>query len=235
MLAHAGSNGLDDRLVALGERSERGGHLPRHVGEPGPELRRVPVPRGLAERADPLGQLLPGAPDRFRDVVQGVLEPRRPHGERLEALVRVRDQAPERLIPRQLEQDLGPGVVLVAARGPPDLARDLAHERGGGDLDAAESLLELALDRSPARRSSAARRACPRRRYDILRGALVAAGEEAAAPRPVVAGRRGRNRLVHMGARIPGPARRVASSVGEGWCNITHLRAPTRDGHRSSG
>jgi hypothetical protein len=139
-------HGVDDRLVAFGQRLERGGDLPGDVGELGPERPGVPGHARPLARGDGVGELLPRLAHGIGEEVERVLQPRRPDRERLEPLVGVRDEAPDRLVPGELQEDLGTDLVLVAARGPPDLARDLVHERARGEPDRLQPLLEATLD-----------------------------------------------------------------------------------------
>jgi hypothetical protein len=195
---------LDDLLVALGQRLECPRHLPGDLSELGPQGGGVREGRGLAEPVDALGELRLGAAHRVRDQVQGVLEPRAADGERLEPFVRVRDEAPDRLVARELVQDLRADLVLVAAGRAPDLARDLVHQGVRGVPDRRQSLFELPLDRLLVGAHHL---------LDVLHGVGRdaggrARGEQAATPRPV-AGRERVIRVVHVRA-LAFRGRRVA-------------------------
>ncbi len=90
----------------------------------------------LTDEAAVLGQLR-----------ERILEPCRAEGQRLEPVVARRDQAPDRLVPRDEGQDaflLGRG---VRAGGTPHLRGDLAHQRGGMLLDGPKALIDPLRDR----------------------------------------------------------------------------------------
>ena len=234
MLTDPDLEGLDDLLVAIGERLERLGHLAADLVDLGADLadaeRRTST--GLRQRVRAAGDLLASGADGFGQHVHRVLEPTRPGREGLEPLVRMRDQCSDRLVAGELLQDRRSDGLLVAAGAPPDLAGDLVHQRVGGVLDRPKSLVELLLDHLLVGGDDqlgplGGRRREPRRR-GRRRGGFGPASEEATSPRPVT-GRWGRIPMLHVGARIPGPARRVRKSVGEAGCNITHI------GHLPSG
>src|SRR4029450_13156240 len=99
---------VDDLLVAVGERLERGRHLPADLVQLRADLtdaqrRGAGAPAGAARGAvGAAGDLLAGRADRLGEHVHRVLDPAGPGRERLEPFVRVRDQGPDRLAGREL-------------------------------------------------------------------------------------------------------------------------------------
>ena len=231
VLADPHLEGVDDLLVAVGERLERCRHLPADLVQLRADLtdaerRGAEAAAGAGlEGVGAAGDLLAGRADRLGEHVHRVLDPAGPGREGLEPFVRMRDQGPDRLVARELLQDRRGDGLLVAPGAPPDLAGDLVHQRVGGVLDRPQALVELLLDHLLVGRDHELGPLGGRRRQTRRQGRwgrLGTASEEAAPPRPIT-GRGGRVPILHVGARIPGPARRVRESVGEAGCNITHI------------
>ncbi len=226
MLADLRPHRLHEGQVPLGEVLEGlrdvlldAGELLADLLDPAERRRVGGFGQGLRPTAE---DFLEGA-GRLRELGDGVLQPRGAHRERLEALIAVRDQAPDRLVPADQRQDLGLGVPDVAGGRPPHLRRDLVHQRDRGLLDGPQPLLEPLLDPSLVAGDEV---------LDPLGDGLGlggrATGEEAAAPRLRPLGRVRRIRSLHGDA--PSRGRRGASAAecraGRGRYHVGGPRGP---------
>ena len=150
VLAHLTEDRLAEGAVALVQVLEGLGDVRLHLLQLRADRVHAVQGGGVRDRTDRRGRGLHGVARHAAGLGQFlhvVLETRRAHGERLEALVAGRQEALDGLVAGEQRDDallLGP---CVGPRGAPHLGGDLPHQDGRLLLERVEPLLQVLVDR----------------------------------------------------------------------------------------